>query len=324
MPTPQIQMIPSGYKSGKIYSVLPLDGLADFDFVRASVKTRINESQEIELLAANVPSIDYTGGGCPSLLLEDLQTQLYGQNETMATQTKTVTAVEHTVSFYGTGTITFTGVYSGSLVGTGIKDRVQLTFTATAGALVSTVSGSVNKSQLVTGNYVGSYIPNTTTGQITRLADEASKTGLSSVINSEEGVLYFNALALTNGGDSRRISLSQGLGGSSNRLFFAYNPAENRFLVGVSRDGVNLFQSQLTSFFNQTLNHKIAIKYSSTGLKVFVDGVEEFSNTINSTMIGLDTIDFNGINAFPFYAEVKDLRVYSTLTDTQLTALTTL
>jgi hypothetical protein len=76
MPTPQIAMIPSGYKAGKVYSVLPLDGSADFDFTRASGKTRVNKDGLIELLAANVPPLDYTGGGCPSLNPENQSTNL--------------------------------------------------------------------------------------------------------------------------------------------------------------------------------------------------------------------------------------------------------
>jgi hypothetical protein len=67
----------------------------------------------------------------------------------LATQSVTVTAVEHVLSFYGTGTVTLTGASTaGPLVGTGADDRVDLTFTPSAGSLTLTVSGDVNFAQL--------------------------------------------------------------------------------------------------------------------------------------------------------------------------------
>ena len=67
---------------------------------------------------------------------------------TLATQNATTTAVGHVLSFWGTGTVTLSGTATGSLVGTGVNDRVSLTFTPTAGTLTLTVTGSVLKAQL--------------------------------------------------------------------------------------------------------------------------------------------------------------------------------
>ena len=71
---PTIAMIPSGYKGGStkgtVYSVLPTDGAGDFDFTRADKATRVNQLGLIELMDINVPRLDYSDGGCPSLLLE--------------------------------------------------------------------------------------------------------------------------------------------------------------------------------------------------------------------------------------------------------------
>lgn len=77
---------------------------------------------------------------------------------TMATQNVTVTAVAHTLSFTGTGTVTLSGVSTaGPLVGTGANDRVSLTFTPTAGTLTLTVSGSVTLAQLQIGSAFDAY-----------------------------------------------------------------------------------------------------------------------------------------------------------------------
>ena len=70
MAIPTLAMIPSGYKAGKLYSVLPSDGTGDFTVARNSVATRVNQSGLIEEVGVNVPRLDYSAGGCPVLLTE--------------------------------------------------------------------------------------------------------------------------------------------------------------------------------------------------------------------------------------------------------------
>ena len=74
-------MYPSGYKADKIYSLKPTDGSGDFNFSRASSATRVNDSGLIETVAIDTPRIDYTGGGCGSLLLEPQRTNLIPYSE---------------------------------------------------------------------------------------------------------------------------------------------------------------------------------------------------------------------------------------------------
>jgi len=74
--TPSIAVIPSGYKASKVYSVLPTNGDADLDFTRNCVATRVNQNGLLEEVGLNVPRLDYSDGGCPSLLLEPQTTNL--------------------------------------------------------------------------------------------------------------------------------------------------------------------------------------------------------------------------------------------------------
>jgi hypothetical protein len=93
------------------------------------------------------------------LLCEPAGTNLLLNNTTLSTQSVTVTAVAHTLSFLGTGTITLSGVSTaGPLVGTGASNRVSLTFTPTAGSLTLTVTGTVSNAQLETGAVATSII----------------------------------------------------------------------------------------------------------------------------------------------------------------------
>ena len=54
---------------------------ADMDVTRATDATRVNESGLIEDVLANVPRIDYTGGGCPHILVEPMRTNLVTYSE---------------------------------------------------------------------------------------------------------------------------------------------------------------------------------------------------------------------------------------------------
>jgi len=69
-----IVVTPNGYKAGELYAVVPSSGAADMDVTRATDATRVNQDGLIDDVLANVPRIDYTGGGCPHILAEPQRT----------------------------------------------------------------------------------------------------------------------------------------------------------------------------------------------------------------------------------------------------------
>ncbi len=125
-----------------------------------------------------------------NLLLNSL---LNGAN--LATQNVTVTATAHTLSFYGTGTVTLSGAHSATVNGTGAyPQRTTLTFTPSAGTLIVTVSGTVQFAQLEAGASASSFIP-TGASQVTRVVDNAAITGtnLSDWFNQGPGTFLAEA-----------------------------------------------------------------------------------------------------------------------------------
>lgn len=119
------------------------------------------------------------------VLIENAATNILLNSTSLSTQTCTVSAVPYTLSFYGTGTITLSGVHSATVVGTGVyPNRRTFTFTPTAGSLTLTVSGTVSNAQLETGTEATSWI-STAGSTVTRAADVITGTGLvyTNVVN---------------------------------------------------------------------------------------------------------------------------------------------
>lgn len=120
-------------------------------FTRASTATYFNSAGVMQTAAANAPRWDYNPGtlALQGLLIEEARTNVLLNSAVLTTQSVTVPASVQALSFYGTGTITLSGAYSGTLVGTGpFPARASLIFTPAAGTLTLTVTGSVLNAQL--------------------------------------------------------------------------------------------------------------------------------------------------------------------------------
>jgi len=136
---PSISLIPSGYKAGKVYSVLPTDGSGDLTFARASTATRINKNNLIENVGNNVPRLDYEDGSCPSLLLEPSSTNLITQSESFGNSywTKSGATIEGDASTAGTEKVT-NGNFSSD------TDWTKVGSNSTISSGVCTIIGNVN------------------------------------------------------------------------------------------------------------------------------------------------------------------------------------
>ena len=126
-----------------------------------------------EVIEYGIARLDYTDGGCPSLLLEPQSTNLVTDSELNNTEDITTTSTPYTVSFYGTGSMNISGTHTATLIGTGVNERVSLTFTPSSGTLTLTDSGDVDKKQVENLSSATSYIP-TSGGTATRLEETAT------------------------------------------------------------------------------------------------------------------------------------------------------
>ena len=123
----KLLLIPTGYKASKVYSVFPTDGDGDFTYTRSGDASRVNPGGLIETVGTNIPRIDHTGGGCPTLLLEPQRTN-YCLNNTQL----------HLNSTLSSGaTITLTGNYAIAPDGTLTATRIQASGTGSNYAYLS-------------------------------------------------------------------------------------------------------------------------------------------------------------------------------------------
>ena len=182
--------------------------------------------------------------------------------------------------------------------------------------------------QLEQDSYATSYIP-TSGSTVTRVQDQYSKTGISNLINSEEGVLFIEMAALYDGSSIRLIGLNDG--SDLNRVFFYFRDSSgtnpNRVRTEVISGGSSQYSSYNTIPNSGSLLdfNKIAVKWKVNDIAIWINGTEVDTDTSALAPIGLKSLDFSTASgSLPFSGKVKQLQVYKTaLTDTELKTLTT-
>lgn len=256
--------------------------LGQFDpritLTRASVATHFDSRGNLVVVQANEPRIDYDlkSGFCRGLLVESARTNLLLQSAVLSTQAVNVTAVPHTLTFYGTGTVTLSGASTdGPLVGAGEQDRASLTFTPSAAALTLTVTGDVRLAQLEVGSFSSSYIP-TTTVAVARAVDQAALI-TTDLFNDAEGTLYCEADLLAGGYTAFLAELDDG--GTSNRHFLARQSAGEA--QGSTRVGGGVEASILTG---------AGAWVSEPGRVAYAYKTNDFALVFDGTLAGVDAV----------------------------------
>tara|TARA_R110000796_G_scaffold230018_1_gene347517 strand:+ start:178 stop:1350 length:1173 start_codon:yes stop_codon:yes gene_type:complete len=222
------------------------------------------------------------------------------------------------------------GNNSPTFTATDVWQRFEHTFTAVNTShnigIACGLSGAdvqIWGAQLEQQSYATSYIP-TSGASNTRLQDLASGSGNASLINSTEGVLYAEIAALENTGESIR-SISLGVNGDNNQtITIRFRNQSNTiglFMKPLSPNNLNLS----TNTFDVLNFNKIALKYKSGQIALWINGSEVITSTNTLNVSGLNYLSFNSIGVSNFYGKVKAVAVYKeALTDAELQSLTTI
>lgn len=298
-------------------------------FTRASAAPRVNERGLIETVASGVPRIDFdpVTGACNGLLIEEARTNLLlnslidGTN--LTTQTVTVAAAAHTLSFYGSGSVVLSGTHSATVTGTGAyPSRKTLTFTPTAGSLTLTVTGDVKWAQLEVGAFPTSYIP-TAASAVTRAADVAVMTGtnFSSWYRQDEGTFVVeSATNSTNGATSSTVLSAFASSSNYQRVRHLAGLVDIYAVSGgtlvVDSDGVAVS----VGTFGKT-----AMAYKSDDYVQYTNGVSGGADTSAALPVGVTTLNIGSTDGAGNFlnGRIRRIAYYpKRLSNSELQALT--
>jgi hypothetical protein len=171
------------------------------------------------------------------------------------------------------------------------------------------------------GSYATSYI-NTTTTAVTRVADSATKTGISSLIGQTEGTIYLEGILTKNTTNGMLIQLNDGT--NNNRVQISFDTSLFWQVTGNNLLGIN-------GSFNFTDNSliKMAFGYKNGDSIFFINGVEATSlgKTSANVPLALNRVDFakNHTSSLPITSKIQSTILFLTrLSNTDLATLTTI
>jgi hypothetical protein len=389
-------VVPSGYKSGKIYAQKPLTTDGQLTFTRASTATRVNASGLIETVASGVPRLDYLGSTCPKLLLEPQRTNsvLYSEQFDNAAWQKTAagtgvtpavtanhaispdgtqnadlvvfdrgagntssdfswiyqnfvtSAATYTISCYvkaatsadvgknlswrnfGGGAVwdvTLTNEWqriSAQATGSGSSQEVGF-YNRGAYSSANSVSVLMWGFQAEVGAYATSYVK-TEAAAVTRLADEASKQGISSLLSASEYTLFWEGTHFPTGQFNTFMTIYNNANQNLSALFYRNN-TNNEVRAAIFNNAVSLSLYMASGV--TASNIKCALRVKAGAYAFYVNG--SLVNSSTNALAPASTLDsvtlqyFNATQSFD-QKTAQALFFKTGLSNEKLAELTTL
>lgn len=262
-------------------------------FTRASTATYFDATGTLQTAAANAPRWDYdpVTHVLRGMLVEEGRTNVLLNSATLGTQGVAVTAQAYTLSFYGTGTVTMSGAFAGSLVGTGaFPARVQTTFTPAAGTLTCTVTGSVLNAQLEAGGFVTSWIP--TSGATGSRFNETATMSSSGWVSLSASTLMAETIHLAAAAaSSHQILAILDDGGATNRAMLYRVAATNNVQVLLYGGGTLSYAPTIGALVPGAIA-KVAASYRSGQQLAAINGVTAGADVQTTVPVAATRLQF--------------------------------
>ena len=245
----------------------------------------------------------------------------------------------YTVSVYmkaesGSGTARILCVVDGGVVEeeftiTTTWQRFTSTFTASSSVTdvqfrASSFLGNIGiwGAQLEAGAYATSYIPTLSTA-VTRVGDSALKTGISSLIGSATGTVFFDVdnVRQTGTADIDLLTLVNEASPTLGAYVLNFRQSGNMRIYNLPDNS----QYTVKSGDNLGQRLKIAFAYASGDFVCYVNGVQTFTSSSVGTTSGLSKIGINDNAIKQGVAEINQLLLFPTrLSNADLATLTTI
>jgi len=224
-------------------------------------------------------------------------TSRVSQNVSLGPGTYTVSVYVKIISQTTAGTVRLVGIVDGSNTNVNFTpttewQRVTATYTAAVGITNLAIRGNASQfvgtvaiwgAQLELGAYATSYIPTTTT-TVTRIADVASKTGISSLIGQTEGTLFIDFIKRPQT-DTLAGYVCLKSNNSREAVVFWNNFSNVNTHFSIIANNAVIMNYNFGTLPNNE-NFKLAASYKSGETKVFKDGL------LLTTLT--NSFDFNG------------------------------
>jgi hypothetical protein len=173
--------------------------------------------------------------------------------------------------------------------------------------------------QVELGAYATSYIPTLGTA-VTRVADEAQKESIASLIGQTAGTIYWESNQV--GGAQISLNASASVSSDGVQIY----GSDNTLNVYIQQGGsVRLITS--LGAVTQGTDFKIALAYGTNFVRAYINGVQTYttSATIPMPTLAMLNLSFYGGGGAAAKSETKQVLLFkSILTDAQLAELTTL
>jgi hypothetical protein len=218
----------------------------------------------------------------------------------------------------------YSGSVSGNLTVTPTLQRFTFTFTASGTTaelqfrtiVLGSYDVSIWGAQLEAGAYPTTYIP-TTTAAVTRIADTASKTGVSSLIGQTEGTLFVD-ITLTSRSSFSYFAIAPNLGFVT--TYIGISIASSSISFEVVNSGIQVAYSFPNT---STGRFKLAFAYKANDFVAYVNGALVHTDT-SGTVPTCSQIGLNAYNNAASWNYNEAALIKTRLTNAQLAQMTTL
>jgi hypothetical protein len=246
-----------------------------------------------------------------------------GTIATAATSSGSYSAASGTITPYGNGWYRLTLTHTSSISTTTRFRYFNETASGdgTNGYLVYGAQAELNAS------YASSYV-NTLSTSVTRVADIANKTSISSLIGATEGVMFMDCI-LPNGGNPILMQLSNNTNSFSQSLYVESIAVSNTIRANFYDSGL-LQASFSLSGATVGQRYKIAAAYKQNDFALYINGVQVGVDTSGTVQAGLQDLQIGhlkgntGVQDFNGNIVNQALLFKTRLTNAQLAELTTL
>ena len=179
--------------------------------------------------------------------------------------------------------------------------------------------------QMELGAYATTWVP-TTTAAVTRLADDAIKTGISSLIGQTEGTIFADIRYEV--AQQARIAITDNT--TNNWIFFSFPESGTNSRIYIRSSNVVNVDQSLLSLFTANQTYKIALAYKTGNWAFYVNGTQLASGTnsinFNGTFDRIIATAGGAVGAGqPIYTKYNQAALFTTrLSNSELQSLTTL